>query len=96
MSSIRIIELPPGFAPKEIRAQWVGVVLPIASDDEISKDLPTAFGIGSGNSDGYFVFRDEAIKALRTAGKEKAVRYWSAFPLGKFLKFKKDVCAIVE
>ena len=95
MSSVRITAIPPGFAPESIRKQWVGVSLPLASADEIAQDPPSGFGIGSDNTNGYLVLRDNAIEALRKAGKKQAADYWDSFPLGRFLQFKKEVCEVV-
>lgn len=95
MSSVRIITIPPGFAPEKIRKQWVGVELPLASDEEIAEDPPSGFGIGSDNTNGYLVLRDKAIEALRQAGKKEAADFWDSFPLGRFLRFKKEVCEVV-
>jgi len=61
MSSVRITQIPPGFAPEEIRKQWVGVELSLATEEEIAQDPPSGFGIGSDNTNGYLVLRDKAI-----------------------------------
>lgn len=95
MSSVRITAIPPGFAPEDIRKQWVGVELPLASEEEIAQDPPSEFSISSDNTDGYLVLRDKAIEALYKAGKKKAVDFWSSLPLGRFLQFKKEVCEVV-
>lgn len=96
MASIRIKETPPGFAPPHIRMQWVGVELPLASEEEIAQDPPSGFSIGSDNIGGYLVLRDKAIGALRNAGKEKAAGFWDQFPLGRYLRFGREFCEVVE
>lgn len=92
MSSIRIIAIPPGFAPEKIRKQWLGVVIPMPSEEEIAEDPPSGFGIGSDNVGGHLVLRTTAIKSLRDAGKDEAANFWDSLPLGRFLQFKQEVC----
>ena len=95
MSSVRITAIPPGFAPERIRKQWVGVELPLASKKEIAQNPPSGFGIGSDNTSGYLVLRDNAIEALRQAGKKEAADFWGSLRYGRFLQFKKEVCEMV-
>lgn len=95
MKKIRIIKTPPGFAPLEIRAQWVGVEIPLATEEDIKQDSPSGARIGTANLDGYRVLRDKAITALHEAGRHEAVYFWDAFPLGRYLVFKKEVCEVV-
>jgi hypothetical protein len=96
MSSIRITHTPPGFAPQHIREQWVGVQILLVTADELRKNPLSGFKLGSENDDGHLVLRSKAIEALRGAGKEEAVAYWSSLPLGMYLQFKKEVCEICE
>lgn len=96
MSSIRITDVPPGsLAPLEIRQQWVGVEIPLATEDELRAN-PIVGKIGNQNDDGHIVLRSKAIEALQAAGRQKAADYWQSFPLiGMYLQFKQDVCALV-
>ncbi len=93
---IRITGTPPGFAPEEIRAQWVGVEIPIdgAAVNE-SLSMPGKWS-GSENSDGYTVATEDAIAALKQAGKDEAAAFWQEVRnLGSVLRFKKDVCELL-
>ena len=56
MASIRIVRIPPGEAPEEIRKAWVGLVLPLA-EDELERRKRRGFGVLSGpkNILGYLV-----------------------------------------
>lgn len=95
MSSIRIMDVPPGnLAPLKIREQWVGIEIPLATAEELRRH-PIAGKFGNQNDDGYVVLRLQGIKALREAGREAAADYWEAFPIGMYLQFKQDVCALV-
>lgn len=91
MKKIRIVSIPPGFAPEAIRRQWVGVTIPLATDEEINEDPPSDMGIGSSNQDGFLVLRAKAIDALRAAGGIAGAEFWERIP-GRYLKFKKEVC----
>jgi len=95
MPSIRIVKVPPGFAPPSIREQWIGVEIPLPTEDEIRENPSSRFGLGSANEDGYRVFRFKAVEALRQAGKQRAATYWSETLFGIYLVFKKDVCELV-
>lgn len=96
MSSIRITDVPPGsLAPLAIRLQWVGVEIPLATEDELRQN-PIAGKLGSQNDGGHIVLRSKAIEALRDAGREEAADYWESFPpIGMYLQFKQDVCAFI-
>ena len=47
MAAIRIIEVPPGEAPAEVRKAWVGLVLPLSGKGLKPKKFPT-LGVISG------------------------------------------------
>ena len=95
MKSIRIIVTPPGPAPEFVRAHWVGVLIPLATEDEIAQDPPSGFSIGSENISGYLVLRAKAIKALGDMDREDAANYWSQLLCGRYLRFKKEACELV-
>jgi hypothetical protein len=40
MGSVRIINVPPGEAPLEVRKAWVGLVLPLAGNRSKARKLP--------------------------------------------------------
>ncbi len=53
MAKIKIIDTPPGFAPEEIRLQWLGIEIPLVENpipegEEIAR-------IGNQNKGGYQV-----------------------------------------
>ncbi len=96
MSSIRLIEVPPGPAPKYIRIQWLGVLIPMPSEEELATVKLSEFRIGSENIGGYLVYSEAAIKSLRDAGKHEAANWWAATGIGKFLQFKKEVCEVID
>jgi hypothetical protein len=84
MSGIRIISIPEGFAPYDIRAQWVGVEMPLA--DHPDGDQP----------DKYCVSRQAAVTALKIARKYDAARFWDGFhPLGQYLLFNQSECEYI-
>jgi hypothetical protein len=88
---IKIIAVPPGFAPPEIRERWVGVEIPTPTDDELRANRPSSAGIGHENEGGYLVRRESAIQALRAAGKESAARFWELID-GEYLAFSREYC----
>jgi hypothetical protein len=97
VAKIKIVKVPPGFAPKKIRSAWIGgVEIPLVSPEEAKQDPPSGAGVGNDNVDVYLVLRTEAITALRRAGKDKVASYWEGLPLGKYLRFRKNVCEIVS
>lgn len=99
MSSIKIIAVPPGFAPDHIREQWVGIQIPLATEAELRDNPLSGFKIGNQNNNSYVVLREKAIEALRTADKYDAVDFWSTTPvisIASYLEFRKEVCELVE
>jgi hypothetical protein len=96
--SIRIIAVPKGFAPLEIREAWVGCVIPLVTDAELEADFTSNLPLGSDNIEGYLVLSSEAIKALEEIGETEAASYWEEvmFGIGSCLQFAKNVCEIVD
>ncbi len=94
MSKIKIISTPPGFAPEEIRKQWIGIEMPILGIE----DPKTAGNIRTGveNLGGYEVSPKEAIEALKKAGKHEAAEFWAPYANAPKFVFKKDVCELIE
>lgn len=93
---IRIIETPPGFAPLNIREEWIGVEIPLLSSEQLAADPPSrGLRVGNENVDGYVVSINAAITALREAGKERAADFWASLPLGSYLEFNRRVCQLV-
>lgn len=91
---IRIISTPPGsVAPEEIRKQWVGIEIPVLTENTQEGSLWT----GQENAGGYIVNITDAISALRAAGKDRAADFWEEiqFSIGDNLRFKKEHCEVV-
>ena len=95
MKKIKIVAVPPGFAPEEIRKEWVGVELPLATKKELDQDPMLQGRIGNQNVNGYVVLTSKAIVALRAAGKKKGADFWDSLGMGKYLEFKKEVCEVI-
>jgi len=96
MKKIKFIATPPGFAPEHIREQWLGVELPILGTEDPVEGLKQ-IRTGIENLGGYEVATKDALQALKDAGKEEAVEFWT--PLLKHapkLVFKKEVCELIE
>jgi len=94
---VEIIEVPPGFAPQEIREQWKKLVLPVVTDEEVSANpSDTRYGVDVANVGGFTVSRDKAIAALKKGGKNEAALYWTGFPFGRYLQFRRDVCRVIK
>ena len=90
---IRIIKTPPGFAPEDIRKQWIGIEIPIIGEEDSTQPLGVRSGIE--NIGGYQVSPLEAIKALKEAGKTEAVAFWQRFSSAMNFTFKKEVCEVI-
>ena len=90
---VRIISVPPGEAPEDIRRAWVGLTLPLAPGEVGPRPLP-AFGVVSGprtrvgqlwrvvtgrapKSMQYVIRIDDALAALERASPEAAA-WWRA------------------
>ena len=96
MKRIRITSIPPGFAPESIRVQWVGVTIPLVTEEEKAQDPPSGISIGAANRGGYMVLTSKAVEALEAADKTEAKEYWGGLVLGSYLVFKKECCEVVE
>ena len=95
MPSIRIKEIPPGFAPAEIREEWIGVEIPLATEEELKANPPIS-RFGNANGDGYQVLTEKAIYALRHSGHPRAADFWEYFPgSGHYLVFAKNICELI-
>ena len=94
--NIRIVKMPPGFAPEEIRAQWVGVEIPYIPGE--CDSLKGGAWTGEENGNGYIVTTDDAIKSLVDSGKVEAAEYWNEILSfgGGVLRFGKEYCEVCE
>ncbi len=97
--SIKIISMPAGEAPEEIREAWVGLVIPLT--DHPLKD-PRHIGVLGGapskeNEDGYEVTVTDALNTLRQAGKTKVANWWFPHLIGRgHLVFGKKFCELIK
>lgn len=97
MAQIKIIAVPPGYAPEQIRKQWVGVILPVAEHRELAHISPLALETSGPNANGHAVLCRSAVDALRRAGKSQAADYWNkVFPSNAVLQFGKAYCEEVS
>jgi hypothetical protein len=96
LEKIRIVKAPPGIAPRDIREKWVGVEIPLATEEEKREQPPSRkLRVGCSNLNGYIVLRRKAVIALREAGKNDAAAFWERLPFGRYLEFEKEVCEVI-
>lgn len=92
---IEIVSIPPGFAPLCIRKMWVGVTIPLVSEEEAEQvrksDVSNVL-----TADGYIVQGVEAVHELINAGRSmQAINYWSNPMPPCYLHFAKECCKLV-
>ena len=80
MARIRIVSTPQGTEPEEIRIQWVGVVMPLATPEDLVSKPITNLNINRKTD--HIVLRTKAIRALRSAGRLNAANFWKRSPAG--------------
>jgi len=96
MSQIKIIGIPPGEAPLDIRREWVGLSFPVVGDE--ARDMP-AYGVITGTpikTDGYVVETSVALNELKKKS-PLAAAWWKANPYqtpGSCLIFDSWVCEV--
>ena len=96
MPRIRITSTPPGFAPLEIREQWVGVEIPLASSADFERNAPGLLRLGTENLGGYRVTGVAAISALESAGKNDAASFWRGLPNWSiYLEFSRNCAELI-
>jgi hypothetical protein len=95
MKSILIRKKPDGFAEESIRRRWIGVLIPLPTEDEIAVDPPSKTGTLWSEETHYLVLRESAVKALRYYRRWDAATYWESLP-GRYLSFKKEDCELIE
>jgi hypothetical protein len=101
---IRIVAPPPGEAPANVRAAWVGCVLPLFATTDDPRVGKQGKGVltrrSEGRPDGFAVQVVDAIEALDRHD-AKAARWWrehtpGLIQPGQLFVFRGDVCALVE
>ncbi|MCL4405064.1 hypothetical protein M1295_00575 [Patescibacteria group bacterium] len=85
---IRVMGVPEGSDPPEVREAWLGCKIPVLSFEE-AKEYRRAVLNGD-----YVVKTEEAIKALETIGRSDAAAYIRSHALGPRLLFLKEICRI--
>jgi len=98
MPKIKIRSMPDGFAPANIRDQWVGVEIPLMTFNTIEEEKKVRAQFPPGpNTGGWLVRREDAVAALQAAGREQAAAFWDNFyPLGPVLMFHTSVADIID
>lgn len=98
MLKIRIIDIPPGELPEEIRKEWVGLEFPIAEDVFAGNIIQAGAWLGPpSNLGGYLVEVKVAIKTLNQKNPYVA-NYWKSSPFFKKIKwflFKEKVYKVI-
>jgi hypothetical protein len=95
---IRIVAIPPGEAPEEVRRAWVGLVLPLAKQTR-GPLLARGFGVLSGRGQptyGYAVPAARAVEILSQHAPEAAAWWTQNVPHnlrpGRVFLFHAEVC----
>jgi hypothetical protein len=100
----RIVAAPPGEAPAEIRAAWVGCVLPVFATTDDARISPQMKGILSGQKaeqfDGFTAQVIDAVAVLERHD-AAAARWWREkiphlMQPGKLFAFPGSCCELVE
>ena len=99
MSCIKIVKVPPGKAPPNIREQWLNIEITLTEQKE-SGGLIAVDGSSPdpANEDGYDVSLEAAIHSLKVAGRHQAARYWQEnvfAQVGGTLRFGKEFCEYI-
>ncbi len=98
MAQIKIVAVPPGQAPLEIRQQWVGIILPVAENLPPNTFEMGVFGGKCENSGGYPVEIKVAIRELEKKSPE-AADWWRSNTNPDWmlwLSFHRDVCEFIS
>jgi hypothetical protein len=103
MAKVKIISVPPGGAPLDIREQWVGLALPLIEGElppgvlrGVTGDKPNPRSMN-----GWPVETEKAIQALRDKDLEEAAEWWEKWYLetrgtGHTLMFARDCGELVD
>lgn len=82
MLKVRIISIPPGAAPDDIKKDWIGVVIPLSVFQPADGEPILVRDIGGKEVsedrwiNGFVVDTVDAIEALDKAGKKRAANWW--------------------
>ena len=94
MSTIRIIAVPAGPEPLEIREAWVGLELPLANAEDF-RTFPSDSTLYPVNPNWHLVNRALAIYILDEAGKIAAGTFWQDARGNFYLEFDPEVCELL-
>lgn len=94
MPKVRITKVPPGFANEKIRAQWVGVEIPLV-DGEEAAEAEARMDRTSASAGGYIVRGSDAVQALMDAGRHEAASFWGRPVPAPHLRFARDCCEVI-
>jgi len=104
MKKIRIVSIPQGEAPKWVREAWIGIELPLASDQPRDSKPVGVISRKVYHRYGYWVNRNVALRILEEKSL-KAFRWWLDYYTkreGKVLSptklfvFDLDCCEVVK
>jgi hypothetical protein len=95
MDSIKIIAIPPGQAPEEVRREWVGLTIPLPRQETSGFQMGVLGGLAK-NIGGYEVRSRDAFDLLLA----KSQPAWKWFVehgfLGSHPVFAREVCELLE
>lgn len=94
MSSIKIIAVPPGQAPEEVRREWVGLVIPLPPQ-EIGGFQMGVRGGAAKNLGGYQVYSRDAFSLLLAKSPEACRWFVANAFFGSHLVFAREVCELL-
>ncbi len=93
MKAIRIIKTPESRNHPTIAPQWVGVVIPLPTEESLRHRGPETNTPPDGS---HLVYVADALQSLREQGRLDAFRYWNSLELRSFLRFPADACEVIE
>lgn len=96
---IKIISTPPGQAPLWVREKWVGLVLPVAENDDGVGSLQVGVRGGRAqNLGGYEIETQKAIELLEEISPNAALWWKNNMNLEIIprLVFRREVCEVVK
>ncbi len=94
MSSIKIVSMPPGQAPEEVRKEWVGLVIPLPDQETGGHQIGVRGGKAQ-NAGGYQVDTKQALQLLNEKAPTAAEWFLMNAMLSSRLVFSKEVCELV-
>lgn len=94
MDSIRIIAIPPGQAPEEVRQEWVGLVIPLAPQETGGFQMGVLGGAAK-NVGGYQVLSRDAFDLLLAKSTFAYCWFVENGFFGSHLVFAREVCELL-